>query len=522
GGPTVALSDSTSPIPNFEAPSHTGDYELTFELRVSDGTNTSVEAFSVAVEDSYHGDGTDETFTVESAVDGQVIEVDGLGGTDSIDLSTFGSDSVAFEEGRLTVGLDGGGSFTVEYSNIESITFADAEALIIDANLENHATTGTTILVDGADVVEVGFEGSGGATLDYDPATDELEIVGLSGTDASTTLSIEQLAGSGLTVSSVTVDADLAGIQSGADIASIAVDPTVQLGTVTVADGSGTIGSLRFDDTGSASVSGGAVVLNADVDSISAHGFQVDVTVNGSTGSISINEDIHGGSTFQVNGDVDSISIGSEVRESATLSISGNIGVLDIGDDIETSGVVTVGGSVTTLSIADDVKSNSLLQVDGDVTDLSIGDDVKDGGRVVIGGSVETFSNSFDVHTGSMVSVEGDVGTLSLRVLDGDLEVSGDLDQLSIGSGDGSLTAHFVEGTISVDGVDVELEAGVSHTVSYDAGSLTHHSNAPTSDAGSDQVVEEGNAVVLSGGGADAGGRDLVYEWVQIGGPSVT
>jgi MYXO-CTERM domain-containing protein len=45
----------------------------------------------------------------------------------------------------------------------------------------------------------------------------------------------------------------------------------------------------------------------------------------------------------------------------------------------------------------------------------------------------------------------------------------------------------------------------------------------PVADAGPDQTVRPGQAVVLSGAGArDPRGGDLAYRWAQVGGPAVT
>lgn len=45
---------------------------------------------------------------------------------------------------------------------------------------------------------------------------------------------------------------------------------------------------------------------------------------------------------------------------------------------------------------------------------------------------------------------------------------------------------------------------------------------APTVDAGSDQEVEYGELVTLSGAGTDPDGDSLTYAWTQTGGPTVT
>ncbi|MEP0848546.1 MAG: hypothetical protein HRF50_17210, partial [Phycisphaerae bacterium] len=49
GGPEVRLSDPHSPNPTFSAPEGVANTDLTFELHVSDGTHTSVDALTVTV-----------------------------------------------------------------------------------------------------------------------------------------------------------------------------------------------------------------------------------------------------------------------------------------------------------------------------------------------------------------------------------------------------------------------------------------------------------------------------------------
>ena len=49
GGPAVTLSDATASEPTFTAPEGLSNSEITFELQVSDGTNTSIDTMSVTI-----------------------------------------------------------------------------------------------------------------------------------------------------------------------------------------------------------------------------------------------------------------------------------------------------------------------------------------------------------------------------------------------------------------------------------------------------------------------------------------
>ena len=73
---------------------------------------------------------------------------------------------------------------------------------------------------------------------------------------------------------------------------------------------------------------------------------------------------------------------------------------------------------------------------------------------------------------------------------------------------------------------DITFELRVSDGTNTSVDTVTVHVNAdddaPSADAGSDQTVDENAVVQLSGGGSDAEGQNLSYEWVQTGGPAVT
>jgi hypothetical protein len=83
GGPTVSLDDPSSANPTFTAPELEGNAEITFELQVSDGTNTSVDTVSVQVE----ADNDAPTAIAESSEHAQV------GDTVSLTGSGFDPDS---------------------------------------------------------------------------------------------------------------------------------------------------------------------------------------------------------------------------------------------------------------------------------------------------------------------------------------------------------------------------------------------------------------------------------------------
>jgi len=48
-GPSVKLSDTRAAQPTFTAPAAAGDYTLTFQVAVSDGTTTTTDTVTVTV-----------------------------------------------------------------------------------------------------------------------------------------------------------------------------------------------------------------------------------------------------------------------------------------------------------------------------------------------------------------------------------------------------------------------------------------------------------------------------------------
>ncbi|MBU0639840.1 MAG: hypothetical protein KKB50_13310, partial [Planctomycetes bacterium] len=79
------------------------------------------------------------------------------------------------------------------------------------------------------------------------------------------------------------------------------------------------------------------------------------------------------------------------------------------------------------------------------------------------------------------------------------------------------------EGLANTD-VTFELRVSDGTNTSLDTLAVTVNADndAPTAEAGIDQVVTEGDTVTLSGSGTDPEGQGLTYEWTQTSGPSVT
>ncbi|MCK5940355.1 MAG: hypothetical protein KAI24_00185, partial [Planctomycetes bacterium] len=489
GVDTVDLSGATGPI----------DLDLTLSTPQAIpglGSDTLI-GIEKAIGGSF-----DDSFSFSSPSDGDVFGVDGGGGNNTIDLSSFASSDVTFGVGsgsdnRLVVDLGGGQSFTIDYDNIASIQFSDVTATVLTANHTDATFSGTGLFVDQGQVFRVATTGAGTVDLAYDTTTDTLSIAGSAATDSGSALTITDLTGTDLTVGTLTVNGDVGSITSNVDIGKISIDGVdATVGTVTIAAGAGTLGTFETV-TGDLDT---AVTINANVTTVSLVANAMgDFTVNGDVGSFSVFDtegDVH------ITGDVGTLSM-DHIHQA--LTIDGNLTTLQ-GEHIGSLTTVTVGGSVGTIDV---MNFDGALDVAGDVTNLQLTKLMGPG--ATIGGDLGTFTAT-DVRTN--LTVRGDLGSANL---------SGILPDVLI-------VAERVVGALDfrVDSTQLGSTYGSATTFTYDSntGAATESSpgnTAPVADAGVDQRVNDGEVVTLTAAGStDADGDAMTYTWVQTGGPAVT
>ena len=146
GGPTVELDDASSASPSFVAPEGVEDADVTFELRVSDGTNTTAESVTVHVE----ADNDAPTVTVDASSDN-------VRSGDSVQLFGSGSDLEGEDLTYRWVQVDGppvalsdagAPSPTFVAPDTERVTAVTFELQISDG--ENTRTETVTIVVQPA------------------------------------------------------------------------------------------------------------------------------------------------------------------------------------------------------------------------------------------------------------------------------------------------------------------------------------------------------------------------------------
>ncbi|MBN2295031.1 MAG: hypothetical protein JXM70_21560, partial [Pirellulales bacterium] len=88
-------------------------------VSAEDGTDTLVDVEHVT------GSEHDDTFEFSEPVNGAIYSLDGGGGSNTIDLSNFSRDDAVFSNGKLTVDLGEGQSFTIKHDNISDVQFSD-------------------------------------------------------------------------------------------------------------------------------------------------------------------------------------------------------------------------------------------------------------------------------------------------------------------------------------------------------------------------------------------------------------
>ncbi|MEM7201301.1 MAG: LamG-like jellyroll fold domain-containing protein, partial [Planctomycetota bacterium] len=116
--------------------------------------------------DTLQGGAGDDTARFTGAQDGDVITVDGGDGSDTIDLSSFASSAVTATDSTVTVDLGGGESFTINYTNVETILTSDGALVVGTAGADTltGGTSGEVLQGLGGDDALTG--GAGDDTLD--------------------------------------------------------------------------------------------------------------------------------------------------------------------------------------------------------------------------------------------------------------------------------------------------------------------------------------------------------------------
>jgi Ca2+-binding RTX toxin-like protein len=472
----------------------------------ADGTDTLTSIEGVT------GSDYNDAFAFSAASDGESFTVDGGGGSDTLDLSSYDLEDVTFGDGDITVDLGAGESFTVNHSNIETVQLADETATVLSGDASESGFSGSGVYVDGDEAFRVELDGDGSVDWSYDADADTLSITDNDNTDQNSGLTITDLNGTDLTVDSITLDTGIGSVNSSVDLDAVNIAYNASVPNITVAGGSGTIDALSY--TGGGDVTGGAITIDADVNTLSVEEFDTNFTIDGDLGTGSIADDITAGTTLAVTGDVGSLTVADAIELTSNVNIGGNVGTLQsgamagsvsvtgnldamtvVGAASDLDGTLTVGGNLGTLDVGDDI--DGAVDVTGNVTTINVGDGINaaiaidgDAGSITAGG---LFNN---------LTVGGDLTSLEVMDATGNVSVTGDLTSMAIvaGSGgdmDGNLTvggnlgsltaADDLEGSITVTGnagtisATDEIKTSADIIVGGDVGTIS--GNTMTTDA---------------------------------------
>ena len=535
-GPEVSMDDSGSPTPQFSMPTGYANTEMVFEVAVSDGANTSIETVTVLLNGDVDAPDAEAGLNLTTS-EGEQVTLDGGGSEDpgegglTYTWTQTGGPSVTLDDPSATAptftapDADENYELTFQlevsdgsYSSTDVVHIAvaaDIDAPDVDAGSDQSVAEG--------DVVQLGVEPPGPASLDFSETT--IDSYGGSSQDRDVDVSVED---NGETLH-----------LTGNGWKKIDLPYTVTADTI-----------LEFDFK--APVEGEIHTIGFDTDlgldankSFKLHGTQNWGTTSGidqydGTGEWT-HYSIRVGDYFT--GDFDHLTFGNDDDAGGGIdSYFANVKVFEAGDvgpgepagDDLTYTWVQTGGPIVVL---DDPSATTPTFTAPDLvanTDLTFELQVSDGTTTSVDSVTITVNADDDApsaEAGPNQTVdEHDVVTLTGGGTDPEgaglnynwVQTGGPSVTLDDPSST-SPTFTAPEGLVNSD-ITFELQVSDGTTTSVDTVTITVHADddAPIADAGTSQSVAEKDVVQLAGGGVDPEGEGLSYNWVQVGGPTVT
>jgi hypothetical protein len=484
-GPAVELSESSTPTPSFTAPDvGTDGMVLIFELTVSDAITESTDSVIISVENVNQNPvadaGADQT-----ANEGDAVSLDATGSADP------DGDPISFlwiQTAGPAVTLSGADTATPSFTAPE----VDSTGAILTFEL-TVSDDGDGIATDSVEVVVSNTLVSPVAEAGSDQVVDEGVVVALDGsgsTDADG--NIESYSWTQINGTSVgLLDADTASPSFTAPaVDSSGATLTFEL-TVTDND------SLTSTDAVIITVQNvnQAPVANAGTDQVVNEGIVVALDGSGSTDA---DGDVLAFSWVQTDGPAVSLDNPSSVAPSFTAPE-----------------VDSAGGTLTFELTVSDSDASSSDSIDVVVNNVEVNQ-----APVADAGSDQTVDEVTLVTLNATASSDPDGDTLTYSWV----QTVGPPVILNDSS---SPTPSFTAPEVDLAGVvltfELTVDDGNGATAADTVDIIVQDVNrAPTADAGTDVIVEEGDVITLSGtGSSDPDSDPLTYSWVQTGGSSV-
>ena len=563
GGPSIVLDDVNATSPTFEAPEGLSNSDITFELQVSDGTNTSVDTVTVTV-GADNDAPTAEAGPAQSVTEGDTVTLAGSGtdpegqdltyawvqtGGPSVVLDDFNATSPTFEapEGLsnsdITFELQVSDGTNTSVDTVTVTVGADNDAPTAEAGPAQSVTEGDTVTLagsgtdpEGQDLTYTWVQTGGPSVVldDVNATSPTFEAPeGLSNSDITFELQVSDGTNTSVDTVTVTVGAD-----NDAPTAEAGPAQSVTEGDTVTLAGSGTDPEGQ-DLTYTWVQTGGPSVVLDDVNATSPT-FEAPEGLSNS--EITFQLQVSDGTNTSV--DTVTVTVGADndaptaeagpaqnVTEGDTVTLAGS-GTDPEGQDLTYTWVQTGGSSV----VLDDVNATSptFEAPEGlSNSEITFQLQVSDGTNTSVDTVTVTVGADNDAPTaeaGPAQNVtEGDTVTLAGSGTDPEGQ---DLTYTWVQTGGPSIVLDDFNATsptfeapegLSNSEITFQLQVSDGTNTSVDTVTVTvgADNDAPTAEAGPAQSVTEGDTVTLAGSGTDPEGQDLTYTWVQTGGPSV-
>ena len=570
GTPTVTLTGATTRTPSFTAPNLIADATLTFTLTVSDGSLTDTDTVDITIRADNDAP-TANAGMNQTVADGTSVSLSGSGtdpegqsltyswsqtaGTPNVTLTGATTKTPSFTAPEVTT--DATLTFTL---TVNDGTLNGTDTVDITIQAENDAPTanaGMNQTVDEGDTVSLSGSGSdpenGALTYSWSQTggTPNVTLTGAT-TQTPSFTAPELLANATLTFTLTVND----GTSNGTDTVDITITadndaPTAEAGTNQTVDEGDTV-SLSGSGTDPESQNltyswaqtGGSpnVTLTGtttQTPSFTAPELLANATL---TFTLTVNDGTSNGTdtvdiTITADNDAPSANAGTDqtVDEGDTVSLSGS------GSDPESQNLTyswaqTAGSPNVTLSgattqtpsfTAPELLANATLTFTLTVNDgTSNGTDTVD---III--RADNDAPSANAGTDQTVD-EGDTVSLSGSGTDPESQNLTYSWSQTGGSPNVTLTGATTQ-TPSFTAPELLANATLTFTLTVNDGTsngtdtvdiiIRADNDAPTAEAGTDQTVDEGDTVSLSGSGSDPESQNLTYSWAQTAGsPNVT